>query len=155
MESELTIRKHSNNLERSSWILAFFALLTQLSSEYAFPSYNVALAFWGCYAAFSKHGRTTFGFIIFSFLSLLLDVIYCSINRPDSVIFKFCLAIFVVCMFIKSYCLYVAAHFFASIGGALSMDDSYMAGDSAYDSLASSGNGGSNRSFGAQSAGKV
>lgn len=32
-----------------------------VSTDYAFPSYNIALGFWAAYSAFSKHGRATFG----------------------------------------------------------------------------------------------
>ena len=42
-----TIAKYSSNLERSSWLLVFFGLMTQISTEFSFPSYNVTLAFWG------------------------------------------------------------------------------------------------------------
>lgn len=126
-------RKYGNILERSSWILIFLSMLTQVSSEYSFPSYNIAIAFWGCYCAFSKHGRATFGYIAFIFVSLILDIIYCSTNGPGSSTYVFCLVMFIFCMFTKCFSLYIASHFFAAIGGAFSMESS-MTG-SAYDSL--------------------
>ena len=104
-----TVAKYSSNLERSSWLLVFFGLMTQISTEFSFPSYNVTLAFWGmiillihlhfnynmyykgCYSAFSRHGRATFGFITFTFFSLILDIVFCSINSGGTASFRFCL----------------------------------------------------------------
>lgn len=92
------IHKYASHLERASWFLIFFGMLTQgllsdtssnqvnlkmfivVSSATAFPSYNIAIGFWGVYCAFSKHGRAVFAFIAFCFISLLLDIIFCSIN---------------------------------------------------------------------------
>ena len=60
MESD-DIKKNELHIERASWLLVFFGMLSQISSEFSFPSYNVALGFWGAYCVFSKHGRATFG----------------------------------------------------------------------------------------------
>lgn len=73
-----------------------------VSSEVAFPSYNVALGFWGAYCSYTRHGRATFGydsfphrkiirsnnrtvfwcrFITFAFVGVIMDIVFCSINR--------------------------------------------------------------------------
>lgn len=49
-------------VERTAWLQILFGILTQVSAEVAFPSYNVVLGFWGVYAAINKHGRATFGY---------------------------------------------------------------------------------------------
>lgn len=54
----------------------------------AFPSYNIALGFWGAYCAFSRHGRATFGYISFGALGILLDIIFCSTTRERILLFK-------------------------------------------------------------------
>ncbi len=46
--------------------------------------------------------------------------------------YTFALVMFIFCMGIKVYGVYVAAHFFSAIGGAQSMEDSM---NGAYDSL--------------------
>ncbi len=81
MNHEAEIKNYSNQLERASWFLTLFGMMTQcaflfsffylffrfmifyfiVSSEVAFPSYNVALGFWGAYCAYTRHGRATFG----------------------------------------------------------------------------------------------
>jgi hypothetical protein len=43
MDREESIKRHANSLERVSWFLVVVGMLTEVSSEYAFPSYNVAL----------------------------------------------------------------------------------------------------------------
>jgi len=48
--------------------------------------------------------------------------------------FKFCLTMFIFCLFVKVYALYQASMFFTSIGGAYSLDSSSMT-TSMYDSL--------------------
>jgi hypothetical protein len=48
-------------VERAAWVQVFFGLLTQMSPDFAFPSYNALLGFWGVYAALNRHGRATFG----------------------------------------------------------------------------------------------
>ena len=129
-----SIKRYSSGLERCSWTLLFFSLLTQLSTIYSFPSYNVALAFWGCFTAFTKHGRACFGLISFCFISLILDVVFCSINYVSSnAMWDFCLSMFVICMFVKAYCLYVSSHLFTALGGATSME----ASNNSYDSFMS------------------
>ena len=57
----MSIEGFSSYVERTAWLQVFFGLLTQMSAEYSFPSYNVVLGFWGVYAALTKHGRATFG----------------------------------------------------------------------------------------------
>lgn len=88
------IAEYSAHVERISWILAFWGMLTQVCAEYAFPSYNVVLGFWGAYCSFSKHGRATFGwvsilrkwsnllnrrYICFLLLASFLDIVFCSL----------------------------------------------------------------------------
>lgn len=51
-----------------------------MSSKVSFPSYNIALGFWGLYSAFSKQGRATFGLIAFSLFAMVLDIIFCSLS---------------------------------------------------------------------------
>lgn len=43
MDREELIKRYANSLERVSWFLVVVGMLTEVSSEYAFPSYNVAL----------------------------------------------------------------------------------------------------------------
>ena len=85
MDKDL-IRQNANSLERTSWILVFFGLLTQLSADFAFPSYNVVIGFWGAYCSFSKHGRATFACVAFTLLSLILDIVFCNTNRKYSLV---------------------------------------------------------------------
>ena len=78
------IKKLAGYLEFSSWLITIFGMMSQgvfsgrsfwlsrkqrnlflffkVTASYAFPSYNIALGFWGAYCSFSKHGRATFGF---------------------------------------------------------------------------------------------
>ena len=111
------------------------AMLTQVSSNHSFPSYNVVLGFWGAYCAFSKHGRATFGLICFQLLALLLDIIFCAVNgsADPSASFKFALTMLIFCLVAKLAVLYSASHFFSAIGGAYAMNSSYTM--SAYDSM--------------------
>mmetsp|Transcript_23751 Transcript_23751/g.21615 ORF Transcript_23751/g.21615 Transcript_23751/m.21615 type:complete len:187 (+) Transcript_23751:34-594(+) len=117
IDQDIIIKHTSNNVERSSWLLLLFSMLTQISSIYSFPSYNIALGFWGVYCSFTRHGRATFGYILFLIYSCLLDIIYCSINHHNTGLYRFCLAMFVICLFIKIYALYYGSQFFAAIGG--------------------------------------
>jgi len=113
-------------------------MLTQVSSDNSFPSYNVVLGFWGAYCAFSKHGRATFGLICFQLLGLLLDIIFCAVNgqADKSASFKFALTMLVFCLVAKMGVLYSASHFFSAIGGAYSMTGSSSnVAMSAYDSM--------------------
>jgi hypothetical protein len=48
-------------VERTAWLQVLFGMLTQVSADTAFPSYNAVLGFWGVYAAINMHGRATFG----------------------------------------------------------------------------------------------
>ena len=116
--------KWSGVLERSSWLLVFVGMLTQVSAEYAFPSYNVVIGFWGAYCAFGRHGRATFALLTFSFFGILLDVAFCSVNNGDSSAFQFALVMLIFCLFIKVYLLFCGAHFFSAIGGAYSVEQS-------------------------------
>ena len=118
------IRKYGSYLERTSWSLVFFGLLTQVSSEFAFPSYNIILGFWGAYCSFSRHGRATFGCIAFSFLGIILDIEVCAVNNASSPTFHFALSMLILCLFLKCVLIYSAAHFFAALGGAAAMDSS-------------------------------
>ncbi len=103
-DSEIAILRASQ-LERIGWIICFFGMLTQVSAYTSFPSYNVVLGFWAVYwyelrvatvyrpsqnyhlysflSTFTKNGRATFGFISFTVLSILLDVLFCSVNRAS------------------------------------------------------------------------
>lgn len=105
MDPEI-IQKYASHLERASWFLILFGMLTQgvatenywcfnlifhcllsltvVSSSVSFPSYNIAIGFWGVYCAFAKHGRAVFAFIAFCFISILLDIIFASINSEFS-----------------------------------------------------------------------
>ena len=103
---EAAISKWGNNLERASWSLVFAGMLTQLSTEYAFPSYNVALGFWGAYCAFGRQGRATFGLLTFSFFGVLLDIVFCSINNGPGSAFQFALIMLIFCLLIKVYILF-------------------------------------------------
>ena len=118
------VRKYGSYLERTSWSLVFFGLLTQVSSEFAFPSYNIILGFWGAYCSFSRHGRATFGCIAFSFLGIILDIVFCAVNNASSPTFHFALSMLILCLFLKCVLIYSAAHFFAALGGAAAMDSS-------------------------------
>lgn len=126
-------------------------MLTQIG-RFAFPSYNIVLGFWAVYSSFSRHGRATFGFITFSFISLLLDVVFCSLNSQEERFaqYTFALVVFVLCMFIKLLGIYTAAHFFSAIGGAYAMEQS-LHGAAAYEPLnqAPDSAGSSNVSHGA------
>ncbi len=130
------VQKWANQLERSSWILVILGMMTQVSTEYAFPSYNVALGFWGAYCSFCRHGRATFGVLSFLFVGIILDIVFCSINSGETSTFQFGLVMLILCLFAKVYSLYAAAQFFAAIGGPYSLEQS-MSG-SAYDNLAQS-----------------
>jgi len=137
MDREEQIKRYANSLERASWFLVIIGMLTEISSEYAFPSYNVALGFWGAYSSFSKHGRATFGFISFTFLSILLDIVFCAVNSHRASVFEFCLTMFILCMLLKVYALYQSSLFFTSIGGAYSLESSKLT-TSMYESLRAS-----------------
>lgn len=134
MDDEL-IRKYALHLERASWCQVLLGMLTQLSSNYTFPSYNVVLGFWGAYCAFGKHGRATFGLICFQLLALLLDIIFCAVNgnADSSASFKFSLSMLIFCLVAKLAVLYSASHFFSAIGGAYAMNSTCSM--SAYDSM--------------------
>lgn len=139
MDPELA-KKYGGQLERICWILSIFAMLTQIG-RFSFPSYNVVLGFWGVYSAFTKHGRAAFGFITFSFLSLILDIIFCSLNASEEKFaqYTFALVMFIFCMFIKVGGIYTGAHFFSSIGGAYAMENDF---NNAYEGLATNANSG-------------
>ena len=128
--------KWGSILERTSWLLVLVGMFTQVSAEYAFPSYNVALGFWGAYCAFGKHGRATFGLLTCSFLAVLLDIVFCSINNGPTSTFQFALVMLIFCLFIKLYVLFCGAHFFSAIGGAYTMEQSL------YDNLPTHAGGG-------------
>ncbi len=116
------VAKWGNQLERTSWTLVFFSMLTQVSTEYAFPSYNIALGFWGVHCAFSTHGRSTFGLLSFSLLGCLLDVAFFLANSVDSPMFQFQVIMLIFCLLSKCYLLFCGSHFFASLGGVVVMD---------------------------------
>jgi hypothetical protein len=133
-DQEITITNYGNQLERAAWFLTLFSMLTQLGGDVAFPSYNVALGFWGAYCAFSRHGRATFGFITFSFFGIIFDIVFCSINGSKSTLYKFSLAMLILCLVLKVYGLYVACFFFTFIGGAASLQDDHNM-ESMYESM--------------------
>lgn len=134
------VKDFAYQLERISWFTVLVSMLTQLDSQHAFPSYNVVLGFWGVYCAFNKQGRATFGFIMFCFLAIVLDIVFCSVNGAEtsSSLFKFCLTMLIFSLLCKLYALYVGAHFFAAIGGAQSMQTSVMGTSNIYDNLSGS-----------------
>lgn len=103
------VSKWGSVLERSSWLLVFIGMMTQVSTEYAFPSYNVVLGFWGAYCAFGRHGRATFGLLTFSFFGIVLDIVFCSTNNGPSSAFQFALIMFIFCLLIKVYVLFCGA----------------------------------------------
>ena len=113
----VAVHKWSNQVERCSWILVFFGMMTQISTEYAFPSYNVVLGFWGAHCSFVKHGRATFGLLTFCFLGTVLDIVFCSINASDSSTFTFALIMLIAALLTKVYLMFCSSHFFAAIGG--------------------------------------
>lgn len=133
-DQEINVANYGNQLERAAWFLTLFSMLTQLGNE-AFPSYNVALGFWGAYCSFSRHGRATFGFITFCFFGIIFDIVFCSINGRSSTMYKFSLSMLIVCLILKVYSLYVACFFFTFIGGAASLQDDQHMSVSMYDSL--------------------
>jgi hypothetical protein len=149
---DVQLRNHAYQLERASWALVGISMLTQVSSKVSFPSYNIALGFWGLYSAFSKQGRATFGLIAFSLFAIVLDIIFCSLSgSPQTTTDTFCLTMFVFCLFLKIVVVYVAAHFFASLGGASSMDSSQMNNSSIYEPLATSAESGAAMYYATQS----
>ena len=118
---EANIRKWGNQVERTSWLMVLLGMLTQVSTVYAFPSYNLILGFWGAYCAFSKKGRACFGLLMFSFLGIILDVVFCGVNSFESTTFQFALVVLVLCLLTKIYLLFCGSHFFAALGGAHSI----------------------------------
>jgi hypothetical protein len=116
------VQKWGNQVERSAWTLVFFSMMTQVSTEYAFPSYNIALGFWGAHCAFSTHGRATFGLLSFTLLGCVLDVVFFLANKVDSPIFQFQIIMLVFCLLTKCYVLFCGSHYFASLGGVIVMD---------------------------------
>lgn len=120
------VNKWGNQLERSSWTLVFFGMMTQVSTEYAFPSYNVALGFWGAHCSYGCHGRSTFGLLSFLLLGCVLDAVFLFSNTNDSPIFKFQVVMLIFSLLTKCYSLFCGSHFFAAIGGAYAMDPRHM-----------------------------
>tara|TARA_A100001035_G_scaffold186734_1_gene148879 strand:+ start:456 stop:911 length:456 start_codon:yes stop_codon:yes gene_type:complete len=112
------VRKWGNQVERISWLLVLLGMLTQVSTVYAFPSYNVILGFWGAYCSFGKHGRATFVLLVFTILGIVLDITFCAVNSYDSATFQFALVMLILCLFCKLYLLFCGSHFFAALGGA-------------------------------------
>lgn len=133
---EEVVEKNAIQFVRSSFLVAFFGSLTQVSGIIAFPSYNVALGFFGAYSSFARNGKATFAFIAFCTLTIILDIIFCFVNGNDSNGFRFSLSMLIFCLFAKVYALYTSSHFFASIGGASSLEDNMAS--SQYDALAGS-----------------
>ena len=78
-------------------------MMTQISTEYAFPSYNVALGFWGVHCSYGCHGRSTFGLLTFLLLGVLLDIVFMFSNSNDSPVFQFQLVMLVFCLLTKAY----------------------------------------------------
>jgi hypothetical protein len=140
---DVQLQNHANQLERACWTLVGLSMLTQLSSTVLFPSYNIALGFWGLYAAFSKQGRATFGLIAFCLFAIVVDIIFCSLaGSQQTSTNTFCLTMFIFCLFIKVVVVYIAAHYFASLGGASSMDSSQINNSSIYEPLSTSAESG-------------
>ena len=116
------VNKWGNQLERSSWILVFFGMMTQVSTEYAFPSYNAVLGFWGAHCAFTCHGRSTFGLLSFTLLGIILDFVFFLANNVDSPMFQFQIVMLVFAFLSKCYILFCGSHYFAAIGGENAME---------------------------------
>ena len=53
LDEEL-IKKVGAHMERASWFLVLFGMVSQVSSHDAFPSYNMLMGFWGAYATFTR-----------------------------------------------------------------------------------------------------
>ncbi len=104
-------------------------MLTQVSTVYAFPSYNVIVGFWGAYCSFGRHGRATFVLIVFTMLGVILDIIFCAINSYDSATFQFALVMLILCLFCKLYLLFCGSHFFAALGGAFTEEGGQMSSE--------------------------
>ena len=126
-EDDPKIKKWANQVERSSWLLIFFGMLSQISTEYAFPSYNVVLGFWGAYCAFSKQARATFCYVVFCFLGILFDIIFCSVNNDPSPAFQFALVMLIFALLNKAYCVFAGVHFFSTMFDNENGNSNFMA----------------------------
>lgn len=133
MELALT---RASQLERCGWLICFLSMLTQVSALKSFPAYNIVLGFWAAFCSFTRNGRALFGFICFSVLSLVLDIVFSCVygpNNDNDHSFKFALVMFILCMFVKMAGIYTSSQLFAAIGGPASMELGFQQGN--YDSV--------------------
>mgnify|MGYP000459928383 CR=1 FL=1 len=118
-------------LERLSWALILLSMLTQMSASVAFPAYGVVLGFWGVYSSFTLHARALFGFISFTVVSLVLDIVFCAMrSKTGAADAQFALIVFIFCMFAKLPALWYSSRIFSLLGGASALDDAGYAGAS-------------------------
>lgn len=103
--------------QRLSWAIVVLGMLSQLSAQNSIPTYNVVLGFWGLYAVEIAKVSVVYGFILFSFFSIILDIVFCALNVPsiESPMFSFGVAVVVICLFAKLFCVYSAAQLFVLI----------------------------------------
>ncbi len=73
-----------------------------------------------------RHGKATFGYIAFTILAFILDIVFISINESENELYRFAEAMLIICMFLKVYAVYYACQFFGAIGGAAQIDPSIL-----------------------------
>jgi hypothetical protein len=111
------IKRLSFVLERLCWGLAAISMNTQLSGE--FPAYGVVIGFWGVFCAFHKYGRALFGFITFTFLSCILEIVFMATSKGgQSSLYLFCVIMLILGLLLKLPILWVSSQLFSSLGGA-------------------------------------
>ena len=125
------LKPWASMLERLCWSHTFLCFLTQVSSELAFPADGIVLGFWGVYCAFTLHSRAIFGFISFTALSFILDIVFCAqTSGQGGGSATFATIVFIMSMFLKLPALWYASRIFSALGGAASLDAeaSYQSG---------------------------
>ncbi len=75
---------------------------------------------------YHRHGKATFGYIAFTILAFILDIVFISINESENELFRFAEAMFIICMLLKVYSIYYSCQFFGAIGGAAQIDPSIL-----------------------------
>ena len=73
-----------------------------------------------------RHGKATFGYIAFTILAFILDIVFISINESENELYRFAEAMLIICMCLKVYAIYYACQFFGAIGGAAQIDPSIL-----------------------------
>ncbi|CAM9684515.1 unnamed protein product, partial [Heterosigma akashiwo] len=73
------VQVYSVWLERFGWGQVFLSFLTQIAGAVSFPGYNVVLALWTCYSAYSQETKPLFICLCFTILSVILDGVFCLI----------------------------------------------------------------------------